>query len=125
VFQSLTNKQQSKILAGKWKQQSWREIALDAEFNELHASAVYSYLSEYAHSGSLGILQIRQAKTKDIQNRLFAGSMNVIMIAIANMIFSYCEIFPKGKKALKTNPQATNLAQIWVNIGQQTNIINK
>ena len=125
IFQSLKERQQNKILTGRWRQKSWREIALDAEFNELHASTVYSYLSEYAHSGSLSALQIRQVKTKDIQRSLFAGSMNVIMIAIANMIFSYCEIFPKGKKALKTNPQATNLAQIWVNIGQEANIVDK
>lgn len=125
IFQSLKKKQQNKILSGKWRQKSWRKIALDAGFNELHASTVYSYLCDYAHSGSLSTLQIRQAKTKDIQRSLFEGSMNVIMITIANMIFSYCKIFPKAKKPLETNPQATNLAQIWVNIGQEANIVGK
>lgn len=125
IFQSLKEKRQSRILAGKWKQQIWREIALDAGFNELHASSIYSYLCGYAHSGSLSILQIRQAKTKKIQRSLLAGSMNVIIIAVANMIFSYCRIFPKGNKALEKNPQATNLAQIWVNIAQQTNTADK
>jgi len=125
IFQSLKEKQQSRILVGKWKQQSWREIALDAGFNELHASAIYSYLCGYAHSGSLSTLQIRQAKTKDIQRSLFAGSMNVIMIAIANMTFSYCRIFPKGNKTLEKNPQATNLARVWVNIAQQTSTTDK
>jgi len=123
IFQSLKEKQQNKILSGRWRQKSWRDIALDAGFNELHASTVYSYLCEYAHSGSLSTLQIRHAQTKEIQRNLFAGSMNVIMIATANMTFSYCKIFPKGKKALETNPEATNLAQVWVNIGQQTNTV--
>ena len=122
VFQSLKEKQQDRTLVGKWKQKSWRRIALEAGFNELHASSVYSYLCEYAHSSSLSTLQIRQAKTKNIQKNLFAGSMNVIMIAVANIIFSYCKIFPKGNKALQRNLQTTNIAQIWVNIGQQSNI---
>lgn len=67
VFQSLKKKQQDRTLVGKWKQKSWRQIALDARFNELHASSVYSYLCEYAHSSSLSTLQIRQAKTENIQ----------------------------------------------------------
>ena len=125
VFQSLKEKQQDKTLTGRWRQKSWRKIALDAGFNELHASAIYSYLCEYAHSGSLSTLQIRQAKTKKIQRSLFAGSMNVIMIAIANMTFSYCRIFPKGNKTLEKNPQATNLARVWINIAQQTNTADK
>ena len=125
VFQSLKEKQQDKTLTGRWRQKSWRNIALDAGFNELHASAIYSYLCEYAHSGSLSTLQIRQAKTKKIQRSLFGGSMNVIMIAIANMTFSYCRIFPKGNKALEKNPQATNLARVWVNVAQQTNTTDK
>lgn len=119
IFKSLTKKQQNRILDGKWKQKSWHDVALNAGFNELHASTIYSYLCEYAHSGSLSALQIRQAKTKEIQKKLFAGSMGMIKIAIANMIFSYCKVFPKSKKVLERNPQITKIAQVWVNIGQQ------
>lgn len=125
LFRTLGKNKQKKLLNGKWRQKSWREIALDTGFDELHASLFYSYLCEYAHSGSLSTLQISQAKTKDIQKRLFRASMEVIMIAMANMIFSYCKIFPKGNKALEKKSQVASLARIWVNIGQQANALDK
>jgi len=118
IFKTLGKRQQSKILKGKWRIESWRIIALDAGFDELHASLFYSYLCGYAHSGSLSILQIRQATTKETQRNLFQASMEVIMIAMANMIFSYCKLFLNGKKVLERNSRATKLAQIWVDIGR-------
>jgi len=118
IFKTLGKRQQNKILKGKWRIESWRKIALDAGFDELHASLFYSYLCEYAHSGSLSTLQIHRATTKEVQKNLFQASMEVIMIAIANMIFSYCRLFPNGKKVLEKNPKATEFAQILVDIGR-------
>lgn len=118
-FQHLEPKQKRLIKRGEWRlRRSWKNLARDAGLDELHASTIYGYLCGYAHSDSLSVLQVHDAMQKQLQERLSRIAVTHTMIATANMIFLYCEVFPSGANALAKNPKATQIATVWRNIGQ-------
>lgn len=43
--------------------------------------------------------------------------MSVLMVSTANMIKSYCEIFPKSESALQQDPDKAALVEMWISIG--------
>lgn len=114
----LSRKQQIKLIEkGEWRIHSWKEIGLSAGLDEIHAKEFYYYLCGFAHAGNLSVLQIRQARTGNSQRDLCAATINVIMIASANMIKSYCEIFPKSQSVLTKDTEAASLVDIWITVG--------
>ena len=117
-FAGLTPKQQKNLLEkGQWRFHSWKDIALSAGLNETHAKAFYNYLSGYAHAGNLSILQIRNAQSSKSQRSLCAATIGVLMISTANMIRSYCKVFPKSESALHQDSDGAALVDIWINVG--------
>ena len=119
VFQSLTPKQQKNILKyGYWRLPSWREIALSAGLSELHAQAYYSYLCGYAHSGNLSITQLRQASNEQ-RRELMESTIGLILIALANTIKEYLEVFPKSKEFYLKNIPKDNLVDLWIEVGSK------
>ncbi len=119
IFLSLKPKQQSRILDGNWKIQSWREIALDARLSELHANVFYSYLCGWAHSSSLSTLQLSEANIIEKQRELIGGSIGVIKIAMSNFTLEYSELFPMSKLELDRNKETRRLAEDWVLVGRK------
>lgn len=116
-FKELTQKQQNNLLKkGIWRP-SWKDIGLSAGLNELHAAQFYSFLSEYAHSGSLSIRQLHQADNATSQKTLFAPSLGLLMIAMANMIKSYCVRFPKANIALIGDEESAAIVDKWIYVG--------
>jgi len=90
VFKDLSQKEKRKVLEkGLWRLKSWKDIGLSAGFSEIYSQSYYSYLCGYAHSGNLSILQWRQAKSYKEKRALSDSTMNLILIAIANMIKFY------------------------------------
>lgn len=117
----LKHKQQKKLLQkGKWRLHSWKEIGLSAGFDESHAKGLYHYLSGYAHAGNISVLQLRQAGTAVSQKDLCAATITVIMIALANMIKSYCQIFPKSQSVLTQDRNGSKLVDIWITVGSSS-----
>jgi hypothetical protein len=115
---SLPHKQQKKLIKkGEWRIHSWKDIGLSAGLDETHAKAFYYYLCGFAHAGNLSVLQIRQARTANSQKSLCAATISLIMIAIANMIKSYCKIFPISQSVLTEDTEAATLVEIWVTVG--------
>lgn len=119
VFLNLKKEQQKNILNGYWRTLSWREIALDAKLSEVHAEDFYRYLCGYAHSSSLSTLQLSQADTREKQLQLFDVTMEVVKIAMSNLIFEYCELFPTSRSELDKNAEAKMAAEDWLYIGQE------
>ena len=119
VFLNLSKKKQNDILNGKWRTESWREIALDAGLSEMHAEHFYRLLCGYAHSSSLSTLQLSQADTPDKKAILFGATMGVLKIAMSNLIFEYCKLFPKSKEEIDKHEQAKMIAENWIEIGQK------
>ena len=120
-FKMLTPKQQKSIIEkGKWRFHSWKEIGLSAGLSDVHAESYYSYLCGYAHSGSLSVLQWRQARTYQEKKDLMNSTINLILIAIANMIKSYCRVFPKSNDHYVKNYPPKNVVDLWIDIGAST-----
>jgi len=117
-FIKLSKKQRTGIKTGRWQLGGWKKMARDAGLDELHAAIIYAYLCGYAHSDSLSVLQIYHAKLRKQQERLSQIAGQNTMVATANMVFLYCDLFPDGEKALVKYPEAAQIARKWRGIGQ-------
>jgi hypothetical protein len=117
-LQRMTPKQQKALLErGDWRQQSWKEIALSAGMSPLHAVQAYAYLSSFAHSGSLSVLQVRQAKTFSDRSFLAQGTLRLVNVALAFMARSYCGLFFRAGEALRAHATFAATVQHWVELG--------
>jgi hypothetical protein len=119
-FQRLTQKQQNNLIKKGMQRPSWKDIGLSAGLNELHVTDFYSFLCEYAHAGSLSICQVNQAGNAQSQQFLFAASIRLIMIAMANMIKNYCSLFPKSNIALIEDKASTAIVDKWIYVGSSS-----
>jgi len=117
VFGGLPARHQKKLLSGEWRLRSWTEIGRSASLHDVNAKAFYSYLCGYAHAGNLSVLQMRQADTAESQRSLCASSMNLVLIAMANMVKSYCAVFPKAMARLRQEPDRAALVEVWTGVG--------
>jgi len=129
LFNQLTAKQQEGVssgqhkflplsLPGAWEIPSWRKLAESVGLAKFYAETGYSFLSGYAHSSSLSVLQMRQADSLTAQQQLVTGSIGILNIVLANAITCYCELFPKAKAALQSDPAAAQLVRVWVGVGK-------
>jgi hypothetical protein len=117
-FRDLKPGQQKDLLEkGKWRLPPWKKMALTTGLSRTHSEAFYSYLCEHAHAGNLSVLQIRDAQTIQSQRSLCAATIGVLVISTANMIKSYCKIFPKSESYLQEDPDGTALVDMWIDIG--------
>ncbi len=117
-FKELGTRLQRQILNGKWKLgKNWKDIGTSAGLSKSNSKEFYSYLCEYAHSGNLSVLQFRQADNAESQKRLFAPTMTFVMIAMANMIQSYCRYFPKCKCVLNQREDDVMVIDKWIYVG--------
>ncbi|MBI3585421.1 MAG: hypothetical protein HY096_15900 [Nitrospinae bacterium] len=101
VFKQLTEKEKEKLLKGQWKLQSWTSIGVSAGLSEILAKHFYSYLCIYAHSGCHSAQQVGNAETTETQKALCVATMELIMIAMANMIKAYCQVFDKSNDVVQ------------------------
>lgn len=116
-FRALKSGQQKNLLEkGKWRP-PWTEMGLAAGLSRTHAEAFYSYLCEYAHAGNLGVIQIRNAHTIQSQRKLCDATIGLLIISIANMVKTYCEVFPKSQASLQQDQDGTSLVKMWIKIG--------
>lgn len=126
VFQQLTGKQQNQVLEeGKWrllpgykKQMSWRQIATNAGLAKILSSDMYRHLSGYAHSGSISVMQTRQAVLNKEQLILVKPTMDFVNITTANFIRGYCHLFRRAKTALTADVEGHKMVRKWIQNGQ-------
>jgi hypothetical protein len=117
VYRGLPTAHQKKLLKGEWRLRSWTEIGRSAGLHDVYAKAFYAYLCGYAHAGNLSVLQMRQADTAEFQRSLCASSMNLVLIAMASMVKSYCAVFPKAMARLSQEPDSAGLVKVWIGVG--------
>ncbi len=118
-FAELTCKQQRRLLEEKdWRRgMSWTKIARTAGLSDVNARIFYRYLCSYAHAGSLSVRQLREAKSAEAQRSLLPATMKAVMIALANLIGSYCLVFPRSHAALDGDSRGSALVDTWVYVG--------
>jgi len=118
IFQQLDKEKKKKLLEkGQWRLQSWTNIGLSAGLSEILAKHFYSFLCIYAHSGCQSAQQVGNAETAETQKDLCVATMKLIMIAVANMIKVYCQMFVKSKDVIQKDGDAKKLIDQWVHIG--------
>ncbi len=117
TFGGFPPRHQKKLLKGEWRLRSWTEISRSAGLHDINAKAFYSYLCGYAHAGNLSVLQMRQADTAESQRTLCASSMTLVLIAMANMVKSYCAVFPNAMVRLDQEPDRAALVEVWMGVG--------
>jgi hypothetical protein len=119
AFQKLGLKQQRAVLErGQWRDESWTDIGLTAGLSRRHAEQAYRYLCSFAHSGSLSVLQVRQAKSPSDQALLAEGALRLVNVAVAYMVTAYCAFFPRAAQALATESVLSAEVDRWIKLGQ-------
>ena len=115
----LPAKQRKQLLRGKWRAGSdgqdiaWKDLALNAGFNEDSANGLYHYLCGYAHSSWISVLQLRQARTAGERGQLMASPLSNLASVVAHMTRAVCRVFPKALQALEADPDACGLVEVW------------
>ena len=130
IFQQLDQKKQEKLLKemekgkwrfqwqnGQWKPASWTSIGVSAGLSEIIVKQFYGHLCAYAHSGCQSAQQVGNAETAETQKALCVATMELIMIAMANTIKVYCQMFEKSKDVIQKDEDAKKLIDRWVHIG--------
>ena len=118
-FIEMKNDDKNKLLSwGEWRFKSWSNIALSAGLNKSNSKAFYKLLCGYSHSGSLSLQQIHQTVSKRDKIKLFNGTLSLLKIAIANMIISYCNYFPKALAFYLENIEPKCLVKLWIDVGK-------
>lgn len=118
VFKQLDEKKKKKLVEkGQWRLQSWTDIGVAAGLSEILAKQYYGHLCAYAHSGCQSAQQVGNAETAETQKALCVATMKLIMIAMANMIKVYCQMFEKSKDVIQKDEDARKLIDQWVHIG--------
>lgn len=117
-FSKLKKNDKDRIIKkGEWRFKSWTEIALSAGLNKSNSKDFYKFLCGYAHSGSLILQHIHQTVSKEEKRELFKATLALLKIAIANMIVSYCNYFPKAKKSYEALGEKNYLVKLWIDVG--------
>lgn len=118
-FIEMKNDDKNKLLNwGEWRFKSWSNIALSAGLNESNSKAFYKLLCGYSHSGNLSLQQIHQTVSKQDKIKLFNSTLSLLKIAIANMIISYCNYFPKALAFYLENIEPKYLVKLWIDVGK-------
>ena len=73
----------------RWQDIGWARIATEAGFEEKVAKQLYSFLSSYAHSDSLCISQIKEAKSESDRLMLLDVPFDILEYLIKIMIDRY------------------------------------
>jgi len=120
AFQEMTPKQQAALLNdGKWRWQSWVQIGRDAGLSEVHADQAYRFLCSFAHSGSLSVLQLRQAKSPEDRRQLADAALRFVNVPLAFMTKAYCSLFAKAAAALTADTALAAQVEEWVRLGTE------
>nr|MDA8168081.1 hypothetical protein [Nitrospiraceae bacterium] len=117
-FNLLVQKQKNNLLdKGYWRLCSWRELGLNAGLSKIFAEKFYSHLCCYAHSGCKSVQQVSNVDDAETQKALCVATMKLIMVAMANMIQAYCQLFKKSKSLFQKEESSKKLVDQWIKIG--------
>ncbi len=125
-FKSLKPKQQDDVIEGyhEWRlplkdkgyPPSWIKLGRDAGLNNHYAEVFYSLLSDYAHSGSLSILQMRQGNIEFIDTSI-RTSIRATMVAFSMIIKGFWKIVPMSEQALNDLEMHKSSVDIYYSLG--------
>lgn len=117
-FQNLRGRNKANIINGKWQYKQWHEMATSAGFSESFFRQTYMFLSSYAHSNRLSVIQIQQYKKRDDQQDIAAAFIAIILTVIAKYAYDYLQIMPGLKDKIDLNLPDFRLIKTYKDVGE-------
>lgn len=116
-FQNLTNRERGILEKGNWRLgKSWKDLALNAEFNENFFKYLYSYLCSYSHSGRLSILQIEQLKEFAKEKEFARINHTINFMIVAKLLNEYVSLIPECQTVFNSNKDAVQITEAGCNL---------
>jgi hypothetical protein len=91
----------------------WSNLAEEIGLSRKCGKDRYSFLCDYAHSGSWVISQIIAAASEEEKRNSISVSLRQMMIIMSFMIKKYIIKFPCGQSILEKNDDLRNVVEIW------------
>ena len=114
LYQQLSNARQKDAIKGKWRfGNKWEDLAELTGTHKGYFVSLYAYLSSFAHTGYLSILQLSQAQDKNIQQRLAGIYTNISLTIMSHFLMAYCSLFTEAQNVLDGNERYKELVQIY------------
>lgn len=112
TYRSLKTSQQKDVRRGRTLR-NWRDVARAAGFGERTVEKMYAYYSSYVHADGLSGTQIASARTRQEQEDLACGCMDLVVVAMSKAIVGYAQMFAEARDVCSKNVDAFQLAQVW------------
>ena len=120
VFKQLPEPLRKHALKGKWRfDKHWVDIAENAGTHKDYFVSLYAYLSSFAHSGYLGILQFSQAIERHIQESLSNIYTSVNLTLMSHFILAYCSFFEDAQTFLDNHEEHKKFVQTYFITAEQ------
>jgi hypothetical protein len=114
IYKKLPPPRQKEAVKGKWRLgKQWVDIAESSGTHKHYFVSLYAYLSSFAHSGHLGILQLSQATERHIQASLSNLYTYVNLTLMSHFIFSYCNLFKEVQLFMDSNEEYKRIVQTY------------
>jgi len=114
LYQELSEPRQKDAIRGKWRfGKKWEDLAELTGTHKGFFISLYAYLSSFAHTGYLGILQLSQAAEAKIQQRLADMYTNIGLTIMSHFILAYCSLFQEAQIVLDHNDNYKKLVEIY------------
>lgn len=114
IYAQLPQPRQKDALKGKWRLgRQWVDIAESSGTHKHYFVSLYAYLSSFAHSGHLGILQLSQATERHVQASLGNFYTHVSLTLMSHFIISYCELFEEVRLFFESNEDYKRIVRTY------------
>jgi hypothetical protein len=115
IFSTLTSGERKRARKGEWRlTKQWVDVAVEAGISKQYFEPMYRYLCSYAHSGSLSMVQINQAESKEVQLRLAETNLGTALIIMSSMVTAFVDLFPEARQCLEAAPEHQRyLVKLW------------
>lgn len=83
----------------------WHELAVAVGFNEQYFRNMYNYLCGYSHSSYAAALQVRDARTYEVQQQLANAILTMLVFVMAHFLTRYAGMFESAARLLAESPE--------------------
>lgn len=83
----------------------WHELAVAVGFNEQYFRNMYSYLCGYSHSSYAAALQVRDARSYEVQHQLAKSILGMLVTVMAHFLTRYAAMFESAARLLSESPE--------------------
>lgn len=114
TYLKLPTPRQKDAIKGKWRLgKQWVDIAENSGTHKQFFISLYAYLSSFAHSGHLGLLQLSQANERHIQASLANLYTSVNLTLMSHFIISYCDLFKEAQSFMDSHAEYKRIVHTY------------